>query len=255
MNTRATQAEPALISDLQKVHKELVSLWRLPSHNPGDGAVIQCGIWDARVEIERLLKVLEVDTETLRSLPKSLQQLYATGRITLGTFEIRNIAAESYETELDNQGVNIGSYARHMLRNKRQFINPVNRSNKKREGKSETMHTVLIRIKDLGFSEEMMWDTNWQKILDKARSFGLEPLPPEAGPSIRLQAKVQAPEDFYSIAMKTIDGPDGLPAIFYHSCDLEGKLWLADDGFNMITPGDEDRLLLFRLRMSEPKES
>jgi hypothetical protein len=81
---------------------------------------------------------------------------------------------------------------------------------------------VCVSVSDLGFKE----GATYQNIYDKAKEFGLEFCPSEAGPQLRLQYKDQPVGEWLRVAMEPI-------------ADSEGNLHLFD------IENDEEDLFLY----------
>lgn len=115
------------------------------------------------------------------------------------------------------------------------------------KAKKETIDLVVLRSKNLGFTE------SWIKITEiyaKAKELGYDLCPAEVGPALRLAYSDQEVNEWLYIAHEPITGSGGDPRVFGVGRDGDGGRWL-DAGY--AGPGDgwslDDRVV-FRLRKS-----
>jgi len=132
------------------------------------------------------------------------------------TLYIGGMTAEELERTLDREKILVTPFARSMLRNKEEFVEPVN----KRRGKTETLHLVRLRVRDLGFTH---YPTTTELFV-RAKERGLDLCPPEVGPYLQLAHKDQ-PSGSYYIGMEPVTDSDGRPGVFGLGRD-GGGLWV-----------------------------
>jgi len=88
--------------------------------------------------------------------------------------------------------------------------------------KEETdLDLVLVSVADLGFKNGATRD----QIYAQARELGLETVPPEVGPQLRLQYKDQPLNEWILVAMEPVADSDGRLRVFSVELDDSG-LWL-----------------------------
>jgi len=147
---------------------------------------------------------------------------------------IGGMTAEELEKALDAEKINFSSYARSMLKNRKEFIDPVNERESERGGRTaETLHLVRLRVRDMGFTSP----PTTPELFARAKEQGLDLCPPEVGPYLRLADKDQ-PDGLYYIGMKPVTDSDGEPSVFYLGRDV-GGLWLRS-----CWAGPDDRWFL-----------
>ncbi len=182
------------------------------------------------------------------ALPDSLEHIYTSfpeGRIRFSSLEIGGKTAEELEKALDEGKMNVDTYARTMLKNKKQFVEPVNERYTKLKGTVEKLDLVRLSVADLGFAS----GATTKEIFERANMYGLELCPPETGPYQRLEDRDQPLNDWYRIGMEPVTDSDGDPLVFYCERDDDG-LWL---GCSWAGPGGRwipDFTFLFRRRKS-----
>lgn len=153
-----------------------------------------------------------------------IEQVYTSfpeGKITFEDLEIGGKSAKELKKEIKEE-MNISDYADNMLENEA-FTTLKS---------SQTLHTVRLRVQDLGFSENETPTTD--QLYQRAKDLGLNLCPAETGPHKRLKDKNQPFDDWYRIAMKPIAGRDGLPSVFWLA-RIDDSLWL--DGL-LARPAD-----------------
>ena len=165
-----------------------------------------------------------------------VHQIYTSfpdGHIRLESLEVGEMTAEELEEALDNGGINVGSYARSMLRNEGQFVELVNGVHRKQKEAKETLDLVKLRVSDLGYSDLNNLPTKRDILGEPGKNngriheLGLELCPPETGPYKRLADKDQSLGNWYEIGMEPITAFDGNPHVF--GCGRHGDgLWLND---------------------------
>jgi len=139
------------------------------------------------------------------------------------TLYIGGMTAEELERALDRDKINVANYARSMLKNRKEFIDPVNERESERGGRTaETLHLVWLRVRDLGFTSA----PTTTELFARAKERGLELCPPEVGPYLRLANKDQPP-GWYYIGMEPVADSVGDPRVFYLARFGDG-LWLLD---------------------------
>ena len=164
---------------------------------------------------------------------------FPEGKIRRQSIEIGGKTREQLQTELQQAGVNMTSYAQDMMRSRDFTTLPY----------AETVDTVRVKVQDLGFSGYPTTDQIYQRV----QELGLELCPAEVGPNYRLQYADQPLGEWFSIGMKQIAGSDGNPTVF----GLErrgGGLWL---GGSWARPGRSwgpDDEFVFSLRKSESQK-
>ena len=190
------------------------------------------------------------------ALPDRLEHIYTSfpeGRIRLESLDVGGLTAEQLEAALDEKNAagkkqfNVSDYARSMLRNKKQFIEPVNMRHRERKGSKETVDLVRLRVRDLGFTSA----PTTTELFTRARKLGLELCPPETGPYKRLADKDQPLGNWYYVGMEPVSVSDGDPCVFLLGRS-EGGLWLYDDGWaNPDSQWGLGHEFLFRRRKSD----
>jgi len=149
------------------------------------------------------------------------------------TLYIGGMTAEELERALEEK-IHVNSYARSMLKNRKEFIDPVNERESERGGRTaETLHLVRLRVRDMGFTSP----PTTPELFARAKEQGLDLCPPEVGPYLRLADKDQ-PDGLYYIGMKPVTDSDGEPSVFYLGRDV-GGLWLRS-----CWAGPDDRWFL-----------
>ncbi len=161
---------------------------------------------------------------------------FPEGVIRRQTIEIGGKTAKELEREMEQQGVNISSYAKDMLRSK--DFTPLRNP--------EDIDLVRLKVGDLGLSGVTITD----QIYTRAKELGLDLCPAEVGPQYRLKYKDQPMGERFYIGMKQIADSHGNPYVFFLVRDGDG-LWLYD---SWAGPGDAWRPVhgfVFSLRKSD----
>lgn len=158
---------------------------------------------------------------------------FPEGRVRLESLEIGRMTAKKLEQALDDAGMKTGTYAKSMLRNKEQFVDPVDKRHKELKGSTETLDLVHLRVRDLGFTSmpttrELLGEFDAEGNLTKKgriHELGFELCPPETGPYKRLADKDQSLGNWYYIGMQPVAGSGGFPGVF--DCERDGGgAWL-----------------------------
>ena len=147
---------------------------------------------------------------------------FPEGRIRLESLEIGGMTADALERALEDAGIKTNTYSKSMLRNKKQFMDPVNKRHKERRGKTETLDLVHLRLRDLGFTSmpttrELLGEFDAEGNLTKKgriHELGFELCPPETGPYQRLADTDQPLGNWYYIGMQPVADSDGRPSVF-----------------------------------------
>lgn len=155
---------------------------------------------------------------------------FPEGRIRLESLEIGSMTAEQLEQALEDAGIKTSTYSKSMLRNKKQFIDPVNKRHKELKGETETLDLVRLRVRDLGFTSppttrELLGEFDAEGNLTKEgciHELGFELCPPETGPYKRLADTDQSLGNWYYIGMQPVAASDGDPDVF--------RCWRRGDG-------------------------
>ena len=170
---------------------------------------------------------------------------FPEGHIRLESLDIGGMTAEELENALDREKINVSSYARSMLKNKRQFVNPANNRESERRGETESLDLVRLRVRDLGFTSP----PTTREIFVRAKEFGLELCPPETAVYQRFADKDQ-PSGWYYIGMEPVTGSDGHPYVFVLERS-DGGLWLSGDWARPDSQWFLDYQVVFRVRKSD----
>jgi len=164
--------------------------------------------------------------------------------------KIGGMTAEELEKSLGEEKINVSVYARRMLRNKEEFVEPVNKRERERRGKTETLDLVRLRVRDLGFTNP----PTTKELFARAKKLGLELCPPETGPYLRLADKDQPLRTRYYIGMEPLTDSDGDPIVFLLERS-QGGLWLLNYWTGPDDHLDSDDRIVFRLRPSTPPKT
>jgi hypothetical protein len=170
------------------------------------------------------------------AIPDTLEHIYTSfpeGRIRLDSLEIGSMTAEQLEQALEDADIKTSTYSKSMLRNKKQFIDPVNKRHKELKGETETLDLVRFRVRDLGFTSspatrELLGEFDEEGNLTKEgriHELGFELCPPETGPYQRLADTNQQLGIWYYIGMQPVAASDGSPSVFYCKRHEDGT-WL-----------------------------
>lgn len=151
---------------------------------------------------------------------------------------------EQFITALEQAGMRISDYARHLLESE-DFRNSLTERKKQKKDKEE-LKLVRLTVKDLGFSK----GATFEQIYNKAQELGLELCPPEVGPEYRLQYTNQPMSEWVRIGMKQISGPGGYPYVF-HVVHYSGGVWLSNDWVDPVRRWPPENEFVFRLRKPE----
>jgi hypothetical protein len=167
----------------------------------------------------------------------------------LGTRTEKQIKSELEKRKRaeDNKKIYIEYPAEMMLKNKEFFTLP----------NKEQTKFVKLRVKDFDFSSYDKETT--QNIFSKAKSFGLELCPPEAGPTILLDyrkifQKDQGFGEQFKIAMQQINTPSNDPHIFRVFRDDDGNRALEGDLVYTNQEWSLETCFVFRLRKIDTLE-
>lgn len=191
-----------------------------------------------------------LETGIFDVLPASCTHIYTSfpeGRIRLESLEVGGLSAAELEQELDlknehgKKKYNVSDYARSLLRNKTQFIDPVDARNQERKGMKETVDLVRLHVGDLGFTSA----PTTTQLFKKVKDLGLELCPPEIGAYQRLKDVDQPFGDWYYIGMEPVIDSDGNPGVFKLR-RFGGGLVLSDDWARPADRWDPDFAFLFR---------
>lgn len=193
-------------------------------------------------------------------IPDTLEYIYTSfpeGRIRLESVEIGSMTAEQLEQALEDADIKTSTYSKSMLRNKKQFIDPVNKRHKELKGEAETLDLVRLRVRDLGFTSnpttrELLGKFDHEGNFVEAKylqKLGLELCPPETGPYQRLADTDQQLDNWYDIGMQPVTASDDLPSVF--SCKRRGGDTSLDFGWaGSVRRWDLDRGIVLRRRKS-----
>jgi len=138
---------------------------------------------------------------------------FPEGKIRRQGIEIGGKTKEQLQSELEQAGVNITSYAKDMMENPDFTTLPV----------AQTLDTVRLKVGDLGLSGYPTTD----QVYKRAQELGLDLCPTEVGPRYRLQYTDQPMEEWFYVGMKQITDSGGRPGVF-HLARNEDGLWLRD---------------------------
>jgi hypothetical protein len=158
---------------------------------------------------------------------------FPEGRIQKNELAIGGKTAQELEQELETKGMEIYDHAREMLHS----------SDFTTLSDPESIQTVLLKVRDLGFIEPPTTD----ELYARAERLGLDLCPAEAGPHQRLQDTKQRSGEYYWIAMKAISDRSGYPLVFNVEHDDDG-LWLNNYWAIPTYKWSLGRQLMFRLR-------
>ncbi|MDD5437804.1 MAG: hypothetical protein PHC70_01525 [Patescibacteria group bacterium] len=159
---------------------------------------------------------------------------FPEGKIKKFSVEIGGRTEEQLEADLEKSKINVSEYARHMMKQK-EFTT---------ENKPEQADLVRLKVRDI-FSNLESHTTD--EIYKKAEELGLELCPAEVGPRLRLDYKDQPLGEWFYIAMKQINDPDGGPGVFRLARSTDG-LWLGDLWASPRSAWGPDDELVFRFR-------
>ncbi len=137
------------------------------------------------------------------------------GCIRFMDVELGGKTAKEYEKELIDQGHRISDYAKDIL------------AKIKATKQSQSIQTVRLSVKDLGFSSA----TRYDKICERARELGLDLAPAETGPALRLLMKNQAMNDWFLVGMEALTNRDGYPDLFSLERYVGGSWLEASRGY------------------------
>ncbi len=182
----------------------------------------------------------QLEPGIFQKLPATLEHVYTSfpeGRIRRESVEVGGKSAEQLISEMEAAGININSYARSMLLNKKEFIPTPN---------PEDMTLIRLTGADLGFRTSATTD----QIYERAQQLGLELCPPDTGPNYRLHYRNQPLNEWFRIGMKQITDSDGSPDVF-NLVRFDDGLWLDHSWANPDGTWSPDREWCFRLRKSE----
>lgn len=115
--------------------------------------------------------------------------------------------AEDLHEELKTNGVKIGNWAEDILGGS-SF--PV-------AGAESEIDLVVLPMTELGFNfedEDASERITYEQVYKRARELGLDLLPAEVGPRLRLEYKDQPENEWILIATEPIKASDGMPLVF-----------------------------------------
>lgn len=166
---------------------------------------------DLKAALARAL-VREIHQADSKNESKPWEKVWKT--INLGT---RLKTANAFRTALKAAGYQIGDYANDIL-GKCEFEKSI-------AATPTSVDLILLTVGELGFKS----GATREKIYAKAKKLGLELLPAEAGPQLRLQYTDQPMNEWNVIGMNPITNSDGDLSLFYVTHDGDGQ-WLRSDG-------------------------
>jgi hypothetical protein len=105
---------------------------------------------------------------------------------------------------------------------------------------------VLVSVADLGFTKATRRDA----IYDRAKELGLDLVPAEAGPQLRLQYTDQPMNEWMLMAMEPITDSDGAPYVFSVGRHDDGRWLRSSDGNPGITWDPDDRWVFARRKQN-----
>lgn len=161
---------------------------------------------------------------------------FPEGKIRRQKVEIGGKTKEQLQQELKQNGVNVTSFAKHMMKSPDFTTLPV----------AQMLDTVRLKVGDLGLSGYPTTD----QVYRKAQELGLDIGPPEVGPQYRLQYTDQPLGEWFYIGMEQITDSYGLPDVF-RLARLGGGLWLGDGWADPGGKWDPNEGFVFSLRKSE----
>lgn len=157
-------------------------------------------------------------------LPRDIEHIYTSfpeqpirfHEVTIGGKDSKQLQKEMLE-----QGDQITDWAKGMM-NRRAFTT----------SKEQQLELVEVSVKDLGFPQ----GATRKDIYERAQELGLEVVPAEVGPNLRLQYKDQPMGNYIAIGMEPIADSSGLPKLFNVDHDSDGRflgsdIWLP--GFHL----------------------
>ena len=184
---------------------------------------------------------------------------FPEGRIRLEALKVGSMTAEELEQALKDADIKTSAYSNSMLRNKKQFIDPVNKRHKELKGETETLDLVRLRIRDLGFTSssnpttlELLGELDQEGNLKKPgriHELGFELCPPETGPYQRLADTDQQLGNWYYIGMQPVTDSIGSPCVFYCERNEDGT-WLLSRWARPDDHWDLDYEFVLRRRKS-----
>lgn len=164
---------------------------------------------------------------------------FPEGRIRLESLEVGSMTAEELERALEDADIKTSPYSRSMLRNKKQFIDPVNKRHEELKGETETLDLVRLRVRDLGFTSnpttrELLGEFDEEgnlKKLGRIHELGFELCSPETGPYQRLADTDQQLDNWYYIGMQPVTGSVGSRASSAAGAARAVRGWTASGRF------------------------
>lgn len=178
----------------------------------------------------------------------SIDHIYTSfpeGKIQKESLKIGTLTAKELEAKLDEKDPQgngkfwLSSYARSMLHNKGQFIDPVDKRHRERQGKPESITLVRLRVRDLGYHDPKNLPTtrelfgNPGKRNGRIHHYGLELCPPETAAQYRLSHLDQPMGDWFYVGMEPVTGSAGSPYVFDVNRDEDGLclygIWTEPD--------------------------
>ena len=148
-------------------------------------------------------------------LHPSLEEKVRQETITIG-----GKTSQELLSELTQNGINVGSYARSMMENPDFTTLPG----------PQQIDLVRLQVRDLGIKKNL---PTTDDIYKRAQELGLNLCPAEVGPQYRLQYNNQPNGEWFVIGMKPITDSGGYPRVFALGRRADG-LWLLG---TWATPG------------------
>lgn len=158
---------------------------------------------------------------------------FPEGKIRFDKVQIGGKSKEQLKTELEQNDINVSSYALSMIDNP-DFTTQKN---------VQEQNLVKLRFEDLNLDGIFTTD----EIYRRASELGLELCSAEVGPHLRLKDKSQQVGDWYLIAMNQIAVSNGSPSVFDLGRD-EVSLWLNDNWVGHDEVWSLDDQFVFSLR-------
>lgn len=182
----------------------------------------------------------QLEPGIFQKLPASLEHVYTSfpeRKIRHIESRVGGKSAAELQKELEAAHINIGVYAKDMLKNKKEFIATPD---------SVDMTLIRLTVADLGFKSSATID----QIYKRAEELGLELCPSDVGPTLRLQYQNQPLREWTYIGMKQIAASDGYPYVFLLGRNDDG-LWLSNGWARPDFGWDPHSRFVFRLSKSE----
>lgn len=194
----------------------------------------------SEVNENTLVYIGQLEPGIFQKLPATLEHVYTSfpeGKVRRIESRVGGKSTEELQQELEAAQINIGSYAKSMLKNKKEFI---------ATPEAEDMTLIRLTVADLGFKSNATTD----QIYKRAEELGLELCPSDVGPTLRLQYRNQPLGEWIYIGMKQITDSDGDPSVFSLGHG-GGGLWLSFDWARPSIEWSPSYEFVFRLRKTE----